>query len=188
MSRKKLYVGATLVSAVLVGAGLAMGQSAQNLPGQATTAQVPRPVTPQGVPGVPTRPPVLTPQGPIRAQPGTVAPRPGSDQDGDGYPVEEDCDDRDASRFPQNTETANDRDEDCNPATFGTRDDDRDGYLSGQISNYATYGVSASGGDDCDDRQAGIRPDAQELPNRIDDNCDGIVDNLLGRWWTPPGS
>jgi hypothetical protein len=23
------------------------------------------------------------------------------------------------------------------------------------------------------------------LPNRIDDNCDGLVDNLIGSWWTP---
>ena len=35
------------------------------------------------------------------------------------------------------------------------------------------------------DGQAGVRPDAQELPNRVDDNCDGIIDNLIGTWWTP---
>jgi hypothetical protein len=113
------------------------------------------------------------------------APQAGDDADGDGLKVPYDCDDNDASRYPGNSEVANDRDEDCNSSTFGTLDEDGDGYTSYRISNNATYGRDGPAGTDCDDRQAGIRPDAQELPNRIDDNCDGLVDNLLGTWWTP---
>ncbi|MGA1343730.1 MAG: putative metal-binding motif-containing protein [Hyphomonas sp.] len=37
-------------------------------------------------------------------------------------------------------------------------------------------------GTDCNDRHAAIRPDAQELPDGSDADCDGLVDNLLGTW------
>jgi hypothetical protein len=108
------------------------------------------------------------------------------DKDGDGVQADSDCDDLDASRYPGATEVPNDKDEDCNDRTIGELDQDHDGYTSWRISNFASYGSNNSdSGRDCDDSQAGIRPDAQELPNRIDDNCDGYVDNLLGTWWTP---
>ena len=55
---------------------------------------------------------------------------------------------------------------------------------------WITFGVGAGslGCDDCNDegrvgRQ--INPNAQELPNGIDDNCDGEIDNLIGTWRTP---
>jgi hypothetical protein len=108
----------------------------------------------------------------------------GDDLDGDGATFSNDCDDNDASRYPGAPEVANDRDEDCNPTTIGVLDNDRDGFTSSRISNLASYRNGASG-DDCDDNEAGVRPTAQELPNRIDDNCDGVVDNLIGTWWTP---
>lgn len=131
----------------------------------------------------PTQPPViLKPTGPIAK---TAPVQTGQDRDGDGHATPQDCDDGDASRFPGNTETANDRDEDCNPTTIGERDADYDGFVDFRVSNAASYGPDATAGLDCDDSQGGIRPDAQELPNRLDDNCDGRIDNLLGTWWTP---
>jgi hypothetical protein len=112
-------------------------------------------------------------------------PRSGNDRDGDGLAFPDDCDDGDASRYPGNTDVANDRDEDCNPDTIGERDWDRDGFTDYRVSNIANYGPDGVTGEDCDDTQRAINPNAQELPNRLDDNCDGIVDNLLGSWWTP---
>jgi hypothetical protein len=108
--------------------------------------------------------------------------RPDADRDGHNATASggDDCDDSDASRYPGATEIANTRDEDCNPTTIGTRDADGDGFTSYLVSNPG--GVN---GLDCNDAEAGINRLAQELPNGIDDNCDGHVDNLLGTWrWT----
>ena len=99
----------------------------------------------------------------------------------------DDCDDNDRDRFPGNTEVADSRghDEDCDHTTFGQMDADGDHF----VANYA-YNTGPDGreyrGDDCDDRHAYINPHAQELPNRLDDDCNGYVDDLAGIWWTPP--
>jgi hypothetical protein len=138
------------------------------------------------VTSLPTVPPRIAPLRPTTAPTGTVEPRTlrsGADLDGDGVAYPDDCDDQDGSRYPGAMEIANDRDEDCNPETIGTLDLDGDGYTDSRVSNRAHY--AGQTGLDCDDTKAGIRPDAQELPNRLDDNCDGMVDNLLGEWWTP---
>jgi len=136
--------------------------------------QVPRSLPRQGLPNLPPPPP----------PPSAVADRPGEDKDGDGVRYPQDCDDNDASRYPGASEFANDRDEDCNEETVGWLDSDMDGYTSALASN-PRFGGVLNTGPDCDDSQAGIRPDAQELPNRLDDNCDGVIDNLIGTWWTP---
>jgi len=38
------------------------------------------------------------------------------------------------------------------------------------------YDGTAVGGDDCDDEDAAVHPGAEEAPNHLDDNCDGVVD------------
>jgi len=111
-----------------------------------------------------------------------------ADCDADGHAAlgggGDDCDDFDPNRYPGKTEVADDKDDDCDAGTFGFRDADQDGSVDQAVYNTAADG-QRYGGNDCNDRQAGIRPTAQELPNRIDDNCDGLVDNLLGTWYTP---
>ncbi len=168
--------------------------SAQTAPRQMPPIirQIPPVAQPTPPPTQPA-PPRVAPLRPSTAQAGTVNPQPGTDADGDGHvdsrvpiragvgaPWGDDCDDSDASRYAGATEIANTLDEDCNDTTIGTLDADNDGFTSYLVSN-----PGGTTGLDCNDAEAGIRPDAQELPNRIDDNCDGIVDNVLGTWWTP---
>lgn len=147
---------------------------AQVRPGPVVTRpmpQLPAPTQRPGTAALPTR--------------GSVPVQIGVDLDGDGVTTPADCDDRDASRYPGAAEEANDGDEDCNPSTIGDRDADGDGYTSNMVSNVRHYGPAATAGLDCNDAEAGIRPTAQELPNRIDDDCDGAIDDLIGTWWTP---
>ena len=108
------------------------------------------------------------------------------DSDGDGYTADEDCDDHDADVFPGAVELCNGADDDCDSeidedaADQGTwfPDGDGDGYGVGGEGMTACdqpEGFSASSGD-CDDDNASISPDAEELCNELDDNCDGDVD------------
>jgi hypothetical protein len=117
------------------------------------------------------------------------------DCDGDGHASiargGDDCDDQDPRRYPGNIEFANDRDEDCDPGTIAGRDGDRDGdgfidarFCNPDFSPSARRGATICG-TDCDDSKRWRHPGAAELPNGLDDDCDGEVDNLVGDWWSP---
>ena len=124
-----------------------------------------------------------------------------ADQDGDGYgdpatSVEgceygsgwvldgTDCDDDAADAFPGATEVCDDRDNDCDDeidegliSTFYI-DLDRDGWgsvVSTLDACEAPEGYVATPGD-CDDGAAEVNPDASEVCNGIDDDCDGDID------------
>ncbi len=110
---------------------------------------------------------------------------PCTDVDGDGYCVEDDCDDNDPATYPNAAEVCDQKDNDCDTAIDEglTRDyypdADGDGYgdLAGEPVTDCTVpeGYARYEGD-CDDTNMDIRPDAIETLNEIDDDCDGEVD------------
>lgn len=97
-----------------------------------------------------------------------------------------DCDDNDRARFAGNVEVADpqNKDEDCDASTYGQVDRDGDGEYDARFFNTTSSG-DRIGGTDCDDTRRAVRANAQELPNRIDDDCNGVVDDMIGSWYTP---
>jgi Putative metal-binding motif/FG-GAP repeat len=85
------------------------------------------------------------------------------DRDGDGVPASDDCDDRDASAGEAAT-------------WYIDRDLDGFGELTGTVACSQPAGGLATG-TDCDDGNPTIHPDAAELCDDIDQDCDGVVDD-----------
>jgi hypothetical protein len=92
--------------------------------------------------------------------------------DGSGTPLGDDCADDDANRFPDNAEVCDalGHDEDCDDTTLGAVDSDGDGHVDARCCN------GASCGDDCNDGARGASPEATEVCNGIDDDCDTRTD------------
>ena len=100
----------------------------------------------------------------------------------------EDCDDTDATALPGGTEVCDGVDNDCDglvddddPTVSGASswyvDADGDGYgSSSTVQACQQPSGTAESSDDCDDGDAAISPDAQEVCNGSDDDCDGDVD------------
>jgi len=103
-----------------------------------------------------------------------------------------DCDDANAAINPGAAEVCNSTDDDCDglvddddssldtsTASVGYADDDGDGF--GDAADAVRQCVLPSGyisdSDDCDDSDAAISPDASEVCNSIDDDCDGLIDD-----------
>jgi hypothetical protein len=90
------------------------------------------------------------------------------DADADGYAACNDCDDSDADTFA--------------PSLWYV-DYDGDGYGSDAITQTVCAPDQedrwAENADDCDDLIAAINPDATEVCNEADDNCDGTVDEFV---------
>ena len=112
------------------------------------------------------------------------------DEDGDGWGVDEDCDDDDAEVNPGADEVCDDIDNDCDgdiddddPTVSGTdpwyADDDGDGFGDAgdewpACEQPVGYVADAT---DCDDDDAGVNPDADEVCDAVDNDCDGDVDD-----------
>ncbi|MBX2800647.1 MAG: putative metal-binding motif-containing protein [Myxococcales bacterium] len=101
-----------------------------------------------------------------------------------------DCDDTDADRHPNASETCDDVDNDCDGLTDDSDSDvlaatwhlDLDGDAFGDPS-ITTLACDARPGwvddaTDCDDQRATAYPGAAEVCNGLDDDCDALADDL----------
>ncbi|MCK6524165.1 FG-GAP-like repeat-containing protein [Myxococcota bacterium] len=113
------------------------------------------------------------------------------DEDGDGSPASEDCDDSDVTRAPGLTETCDGVDNNCDDAvdeglgSLWYADGDADGF--GDDANSTTAceaptGFVAQGGD-CDDSDDTVYPDAAERCEGVDNDCDGAIDEDVQTSW-----
>jgi hypothetical protein len=108
------------------------------------------------------------------------------DHDGDGYVDGPDCDDDDPSSYPGGTEYCDGADNDCDgvvdDGALDTQswyaDADGDGYGNPLEHQFSCRQPSGYVGDarDCDDGDDSVHPDADDVGNGIDDDCDGTVD------------
>lgn len=102
----------------------------------------------------------------------------------------DDCDDTRPTTHAGAIEACNERDDDCNGAIDDGAvpqelwpDDDGDGYYESQTGTAVVACLPLSGyaavGGDCEPRDAAQHPDAEEICNLFDDDCDGRVDEGL---------
>jgi len=107
-----------------------------------------------------------------------------TDADADGYGEWEDCNDRDPLIHPGAAETCDGRDNNCDGAVdegvTGVLyfDADLDGYGAADTETTGCEGTAgyAATGDDCDDDNADVHPDADEWCDGLDNDCDDEVD------------
>ena len=111
-----------------------------------------------------------------------------ADADGDGFPACEDCDDGAAEANPDAAEICDGLDNDCDEVTDEDdaidapswyADSDGDGFGDADFPTTACAEpegyASASG--DCDDGAAEVNPDAQEVCDALDNDCDEAIDD-----------
>jgi hypothetical protein len=88
-----------------------------------------------------------------------------------------DCDDEDDTVLPGGTELCDGQDNDCDGALPDDEADvDGDGWVECAEDAGGWDGEAISGGEDCDDEDAGIHPTAAERCDGVDDDCDGALD------------
>ncbi len=106
------------------------------------------------------------------------------DADGDGFAEEDDCDDSNAAINPDADEVCDGVDNNCDgdvdegvTSTFYA-DGDGDGFGDIDSSTDACAAPSGYTADDtdCDDTRLDINPDADEVCDEADNNCDGEID------------
>ena len=98
-----------------------------------------------------------------------------------------DCDDTDATDYPGATETCDGDDDDCDgtadeddavdaPRWYADADGDSFGDAATSVVTCAAPPDYIANNTDCDDTNAGHSPDAVELCDGDDDDCDGAID------------
>jgi hypothetical protein len=99
----------------------------------------------------------------------------------------DDCNDADAAVHPGANEICNGTDDDCDRRVDVGSSDARTWYADGDGDGFGGSKTVAAceapaqfvaTGDDCDDADAARNPDAPEICNEIDDDCDTFVDDL----------
>ncbi len=111
------------------------------------------------------------------------------DEDQDGFDTDRDCDDSNSAIHPDATEVCDGVDNDCD-ALVDDEDEveggvtwwadlDGDGWGDPESAVQACDAPSSyvDTSDDCDDGDAAVHPDATEVCNGVDDECDGLVDD-----------
>ncbi len=116
------------------------------------------------------------------------------DNDGDGYDSAADCNDENTAINPGAGEVCDEVDNDCDEKIDAADDNlvggttlytDADADNFGDSSSQTTGCIGAPGlaaqDGDCDDNNAAVNPDATEICDRLDNNCDGNTDEFLGQ-------
>ena len=113
------------------------------------------------------------------------------DLDGDGYTVDVDCDDLDATINPGADDVCDGVDNDCsgeiddNPVDGTTYYVDGDGDGDGDVNDVGTVACEQPSGTvttntDCDDTNVDVNPSAREVCDDLDNDCDGEFDDEDG--------
>ena len=106
------------------------------------------------------------------------------DEDGDGVPAEEDCDDTNDAVLPGATELCDGLDNDCNGLVDDAvgdlwyQDQDEDGYGDPETGEQGCEAGDGRVADatDCDDGDDTVFPGAEEVCDEQDNDCNGEVD------------
>jgi hypothetical protein len=103
-----------------------------------------------------------------------------------------DCDDSDSAVNPDATEAFDSIDNNCNGeidegffASTWYRDSDEDNYGTADITTSAVLQPAGyvSNDSDCDDSSAAVNPDAVEVADDIDNNCNGEIDEGFNTYY-----
>ena len=114
------------------------------------------------------------------------------DYDGDGFIGLEDCDDGNWAVSPNAPEVCDGIDNDCDGQVddadpdvdlsteriwYADTDGDGFGDPDNGIAGCMPPPETVTNDDDCDDTDGGVHPDAGEICNEVDDNCNGLIDD-----------